>query len=341
MKTIFYLFSLICCNLSTNVNAQTSVKEKDVEKTKKYTQSYDLSTTDKVFIGNKFGNITIKTWSDSKVKVDVEIQVAAKTEVKATSILDGIEIKHSKNNGTVSFKTQIENATNNVTTRRINSTTTVKKKTNEEGETVDVVGEDDNCNCNYGKNTQSMKINYTVYLPTTTKLKLLNEFGNTILDNYKGILSIKNEYGNLTAGELANTENEIEIEYGNADIKSVINPDVKVSYGNCDILNIAGSGIMEFNYSSDVTIGLSKEVGDLKIDNDYSTIEITVDEAANASFIVKSSYGEVKNKNKNFELTMEKEDEGYYNFIKKHEGKIGSGKAKIKIDNSYGKIKFR
>jgi hypothetical protein len=356
MKTIFkhIKFVMLLLLVSCSTNAQTSVKENEYEKTKKFTHTYDLEHNDKVLLSNQFGNIKVITWADKKIKVDVDIEVGAKTEAKATKILDGIAIKHSKNDGLVSFETKIEEAKNNATTTRItngNSTTTtttssktsiVKRKNNKNGETINIVGDDENCNCNYGKNSQSMKINYTVYLPATTTLKMYNEFGNTTIDDYEGALTINNEYGNFFAGVLSNDKNEINIEYGSADIKSLRNPNFNIGYGGCDIANIVGAGHLNFDYCSDVSLGINKEVGDLKIGNDYSTMEITVNENTNAIFVINSSYGEVKNKNKTLVLKTEKDDdEGCCNFTKTHEGKIGSGSAKIKIQNEYGKVKFR
>jgi hypothetical protein len=360
MKTIFkhIKFVMLLLLVSCSTNAQTSVKENEYEKTKKFTHTYDLEHNDKVLLSNQFGNIKVITWADKKIKVDVDIEVGAKTEAKATKILDGIAIKHSKNDGLVSFETKIEEAKNNGNTTRIingntskttttttsTSSSSVKKRTNNNGETetINIVGDDENCNCNYGKNSQSMKINYTIYLPATTTLKMYNEFGNTTIDDYEGALTINNEYGNFFGGILSNDNNEINIEYGSADIKSLKNPNFNIGYGGCDIGNIIGSGTLNFDYCSDVNLGINKEVGDLKIINDYSTLEITINENTNASFVVNSSYGEVKNKNKNLELKMEKEgEEGCCNFDKKHEGKIGTGKAKIKIGNDYGKVKFR
>jgi hypothetical protein len=344
MKLIFKHIELCILFFCISITSfcQTSVKENDFLKTKKFTETYDLNKSDKASISNKFGNIKIITWKDNKIKVDVEIEVSAKTEARAIKVIDGINVKHNKSEGLVSFKTKIDETTNSYTSTKTNTTTTTKKVTTKNGETVDNVGEEENCNCNYSKNSQSMKINYTVYLPSITSLKLYNEFGNTVLQDYDGSLTIINEYGNLTAGKLTNENNEISVEYGNAEILSLMAPDFKIGYGNCDISNIVGNGTLNFDYCSDVSIGVNKETGDLKIGNDYSTMEINVNENANAAFTIKSSYGDVKSKNKALELKTEKDDdEGCCNFTKKHEGKIGNGKAKIKIDNEYGKVKFR
>jgi hypothetical protein len=348
MKTIFKLIFILLI-AGNNVIAQNTNNKSDIEKKKSITQTYELSAGDRVSLSNKFGDIKINTWTENKIKVDIEIEVSAKTEAKAIKIIDGIVVKHSKNDGLVTFKTIVEqsygggnsvhyddNGNGASISKTISTTTSKSTKNNEKCDC------DDNYNYSYNGNSQSMRINYTVYLPSSTKMKLRNEFGNTNIDDYKGALDIVNEYGNLAAGVLSNEGNEIAIEYGNADIKSLINPDFKIGYGNCDIATINGSGEMHFDYSSDITLGFGKNIGNLKVTNGYSTMEITVNENANATFVINSSYGNVKSKNKALEIKTDKDDEDdCCNFTKKHEGKIGNGTAKISIKNDYGSIKFR
>jgi hypothetical protein len=348
MKTIFKLIFILLI-AGNNVIAQNTNNKSDIEKKKSITQTYELSAGDRVSLSNKFGDIKINTWTENKIKVDIEIEVSAKTEAKAIKIIDGIVVKHSKNDGLVTFKTIVEqsygggnsvhyddNGNGASISKTISTTTSKSTKNNEKCDCGD------NYNYSYNGNSQSMRINYTVYLPSSTKMKLRNEFGNTNIDDYKGALDIVNEYGNLAAGVLSNEGNEIAIEYGNADIKSLINPDFKIGYGNCDIATINGSGEMHFDYSSDITLGFGKNIGNLKVTNGYSTMEITVNENANATFVINSSYGNVKSKNKALEIKTDKDDEDdCCNFTKKHEGKIGNGTAKISIKNDYGSIKFR
>jgi hypothetical protein len=333
MKTIFKLAIMLLIAVN-NVNAQNTYNQGEIEKKKSITQTYDLSASDRVSLNNKFGDIKINTWAESNVKVDVEIVVNAKTEDKANKMLEGITIVHSKTNGQVIFKTKMEG---NLYTGNMN------------GGDYDNGDEDSN---NKGKskeskkwNNQSMKINYTVYLPINTTLKLYNEFGNMNLPNYTGAIDARNKFGNFTAENLSNVGNEILVEFGSADIKSITKPELTVKFGNCDLANVVGNGILNFEFSGDVNIMLDKSVGDLKIKNSYSEIELTLNENTNASFDVKSSYGEVKNKNKNLSMKSDEDEEddhkGCCDFTKNHKGTIGNGTAKININNSYGKVKFR
>ncbi len=347
MKTIFKLILMLLI-VGNYASAQKTENKNPAEKKKNITQTYELNTNEKVSLNNKFGDIKINTWSENKIKVDIVIEVSARTEAKAIKIIDGIVIKHNKADGLVTFKTLIDRSyeggnsihyDDNGNGASISKTTTTTISKNSKT-TVKLDCDD---NASYSGNSQSMSINYTVYLPSSTKMKIRNEFGNTIIDDYAGALDIGNEYGNLTAGILSSESNEIVIEYGNADIKSLVNPDFKIGYGNCDIATINGNGEMHFDYSSDITLGFGKDIGNLKITNGYSAMEITVNENANATFIINTSYGNVRSKNKALEIKTDKDDDedGCCNFTKKHEGKIGNGTAKINIKSDYGSIKFR
>ncbi len=335
-KTICFLTIIVSSYIS---QAQPALKDFDFKKSKSFTQTYDLASSDKVSVNNQFGNIKVITWTDAKVKVDVAIEVTANTEARATKIIDGISIAHSKANNSISFKTNIASNSNYSSSKKSSKSSSTSATNNIE--TVSEITSED-CNCGSNSYNQSMKIDYTVYLPSVTTLSLHNAYGNSILDDYKGALRITNEYGNLTAGALTNEGSEINVEYGNADIKSLTNPDINVEYGNADIASISGKGEMKFSYAGDVSIGMAADVGDVKISNDYSNMEIMLSENANASFIINSSYGDVKSKSKFLTLTSDKdENSSCCDFTKRHEGKIGNGKAKIKINNEYGKVKIR
>jgi Putative adhesin len=335
MKKIFYLFSIVCAIVLTNadVAAQTAYSEKEFEKKKSITQTYDLSGSDRVALNNKFGNIKINTWEDSKIKVEIEIVVNAKTEARATKIIDGITVNHSKESGVVVFKTKMDD--NNVD----------GDKMDKGFDDSDKAMSDKTKSKNGGWGNLGIKINYNVFLPSSTSLKLHNEFGNTALSNYAGTLDVHNKFGNLVAENLSGSENEIHVEFGNAEIQSLSQPDLTVKFGNCELVSVVGKGILNFEFSGDVNIGLDKNAGDLKIKNSYSEIEFTLNENTNANFIIKSSYGEVRSKNKGLAIKSDDDDndenKGCCDFTKEYNVSMGTGTSKINISNNYGKIKFR
>jgi Putative adhesin len=373
MKKIFYLLStltVLLTNCSSGV-AQPWVDGPTVEKKKNITQSYDLSSSDRVSLKNKFGSIKVNTWNENRIKVIIDIEVAAKTEDKATKVIDGITISHGKDGNLVSFKTIMEvfensNMNNRKKKSTVTSTATNGKTSAKANASIHSDSDDENTNdcgeCpegnynngthnyrnNNGKNweNQTMTVNYTVYLPSNATMKLYNEFGDVTIPDYTGALDVHTKFGNFTADALSNNDNEVLVEFGNANIKSLTNPDLTVKFGECDLADVTGKGSLTFDFSGDVNVTLNKNVGDLKIKNSYSTLDITLHENTNAKFDIKSSYGEVKNKNTKLNMKSDEDEDENDNksccdFTKVHTGTIGSGTAMIVINNSYGKIKFR
>jgi hypothetical protein len=282
------------------------------EKKKTFSQSYPLSASDKISLRNKYGDTKIKAWDKDEIKVDAEITVKANSAERSQSILDGISINHSKTEGLVLFKTEIQSS-----------------KTNWSGR---------------GNNYQSMEIKYTVYMPVKNSLHISHQYGDVEVPNYEGPTDIEVQYGDFIGGILNNNNNELDVTYGSVTLRSIKNGDISVKYSGCDIDKITGTADIDLAYCSDVNLGIDKNTGDVKLKNAYSgTVDIAVDENASASFEIEVTYSEAKNKNAkiSFKQDDEEEDKGCCNFEKEYSAKIGNGNSKIKIKSSYSGIKLK
>jgi hypothetical protein len=301
---------LLFLTASPLAKAQTTKYE---EKRKTFSQSYNLSSSDKISLRNKFGDTKIKMWDKNEIKVDAEIVVKAKNAEKAQAMVDGITINHSQTGGLVLFKTEIQKTSNNWNNGR-------------------------------GSNYQSMEINYTVYMPVKNSLHVSHQYGDVEVPDYEGNTDIEVQYGDFIAGSLNGNSNEVAVSYGSANLRSVKNGDINIKYSGCDIDKIIGDNDIDLAYCSDVNLGFDKNTGDVKLKNAYSgTVDIAVDENASASFEIEVTYSEAKNKNTkiDFKQTDEDEDKGCCNFEKEYSAKIGSGNSKIKIKSSYSGIKLK
>src|SRR6476619_6617276 len=75
-------------------------EEPKFKKTKSYTKSYNLGSSDKVSLYNQFGEMKLMTWDKNEVKVDVTIIGKSDEEARAQEILDRISIVDSKEGNT-------------------------------------------------------------------------------------------------------------------------------------------------------------------------------------------------------------------------------------------------
>jgi hypothetical protein len=79
-----------------------------VQKFKSYSKSYPIDGNDRIKLTNQYGKITVNTWDRHEVKVDVQIKAEADDNDAAQKLLDGVQIRDSKDGDQVSFRTSIE-----------------------------------------------------------------------------------------------------------------------------------------------------------------------------------------------------------------------------------------
>lgn len=206
-KSLFFrgallILFILCCTPSGWAGKQESVKKKEINK------SFDVGKNDILQVDNRYGNITVTHWSKSEVSIRVAIEVKARNDEKAQSILDRIEIRMEKRGNTVSAATSVK-----------------------------PLGENNRGN-------QSFTINYYVNMPAELTCDLTQKYGNIIMpENNKGKCDLYVKYGNLNGGNFTGPLN-IDLQYGNMEISDVDNATLDLAYcgkakvGNGSQLNI-------------------------------------------------------------------------------------------------------
>jgi hypothetical protein len=302
MKKIIKMRSAVLLSAGLLFCTSLLAKEDNSEKTKTYTKTYDVSSSDKISIENSFGQTKLVTWASDKVEVDVEIKVNASSDEKAQRLLDAITIEDGKSGSRVFFKTNI------------------------------------NSNNKGGKgNHTKMEINYIVHLPAGNPLDLKTQFGDTYLPDYTGAANIEVTFGSLIASNLANVQN-LSVQFGKADIESIANATIKVGYSAFSIKKISGDIDAEFNFCPGKEIKLDNTVKSLKIANNYSTVKINADKGLSADFDIETHFGEFKN-HSDYTIVEEKEKEGEWKspkFDYHFTGKAGNGDIKVRIKSNFG-----
>ncbi len=312
----FFLAGLLTIS---SVFAQNDHKEKDdhkreepkFKKTKSYTKSYNLSSSDKVSLSNQFGEMKITTWDKNEVKVDATITGKSDEEQEAQEILDRISIIDSKEGNTVSFKTKFAND--------------------------DKDKRDKNKGDNKEHHNQGMEINYAVYLPATATLDAQNQFGKMFVPDYRGEAEIACKFGELTAGKISNAK-EVSIEFGEATIAHINGGKLNIKFSEGTVNKLSGDVKTDLSFSQ-VKLVIDNDVKSLDIHNSYSTVYLDLNKNLSAAYDIRTSHGEFSNKT-SFAIKEEgKDDHGYGpRFNRRYSGTSGSGASKLSINSSFGEI---
>lgn len=223
---------------NTSYTYSPNVKEDQADdpmKSKTFSKSFTVDRSDKINLANTYGSITIKTWAKNEIKVDVDIKAYANTEKDAQDLLDNASISASKDGNDISFKTKVDERSNNWGIGSRN-----------------------------GKRwRRELKVYYVVYMPVNNPLNASQTYGSITMEDYNGPTSLKVQYGNLTTGDLKSSNNYISVQYGKVTLQNVNTARINLQYGNGLTMGDINDLEIDAQYTA-VTIGNVKNNAQIK-----------------------------------------------------------------------------
>ncbi len=360
MRTILFKYFIVALLASPTVlmagGGQLKgkhTKEKTIKK------EFNVEASALLKVRNSYGNITMTSWDQNRVEIEVHIKTNGNNEEKVQQRLDDINVEFEATNTMVSAKTLFS------------------KKGNSWG-------------WNWGrKNNINVQVNYTIKLPVKNSVHINNDYGNISLDRIDGHAKISCDYGRLDIGELRGRNNELNFDYTsksnfgyvnsaeinadysgftiekagdlvlhadytNSTINQMQNLDYSTDYGNLEVgeaENIQGNGDyikvqlgtihgnvdINADYGSVHIDRMAEDAGSINIRTDYTGIKIGYDANYSFDFEITTEYAGVKGK-EDFEVNISKErsNERYYKGYYRTEN---SGNN-VNITSDYGSITF-
>lgn len=212
----------------SNTANSAITKQKTIKKT--YIVNADAGIT----IDNKYGNITVSTWDEDKIDLDILIKVSGKSENWVNERINSIAININALKSMVTAKTEIGNSNNS------------------------------------SNKNNSFEINYVIKIPKNGTVKLNNKYGNIVVLNAESTTDIFCKYGKVALGKLNGTKNNLQIEYcDNSSIDFIKTGTITTKYSD---LKIGNSD--KINLTSDYTDVTIENVDLLKYTSKYGTIKI-------------------------------------------------------------------
>ncbi len=194
MKIIAQSF-VLCLSLLT-FSVQLSANAVG-ELTKTIKRDFDITADGSTSISNKHGKVEIKTWNQNKVKIEVFVQVEARSQDDAQRALDAIDVDFSNSSNSVSASTVFDSKLNKLRN---------------------------------GNNRTKLKIDYIVHLPATNNLELQHRHGNAMIDDLAGNVKIGLQHGSFRAGKLG-TQAKIHMAHSNGSFTDTGDLTANVSHG--------------------------------------------------------------------------------------------------------------
>lgn len=354
---IIWVAFLILCYQSAIAN------DKKEEVTKTISEKYTTNKDTKLDIKNRYGKVHINTWTKNEITVDITIKAFGKDKEKAQEILDRIEIKYAKTGNIISYETEINEGKkswwgnwdwdswfgndekgfeiNYIVSMPMENALALENKygavflDNFDGaldlevkygslKANKLKGVRKNIEVAYGKGEIEMvEKGDIVFKYSSGKIE---EVGEIDLENSYGSFKINK------AKRIATTTR-----YGSFSVQSVDELTGKISYSGCDIGEVRKKLIMEVRYASGFEVDkIAEGFESVEIDGSYNSVKLGFESKTAFDFKVDTRYGSFKSSlsNTNFRIQREQSNNDYY------EGSVNTGGGKVRVDISYGSVKF-
>jgi hypothetical protein len=230
MKKLFKILILLIPILGFSFNEETPfVKQKVINK------AYFVKSDAVINIDNSYGNITISTWNEDKIELDILIKVSGDSEKWVNRRIDDIDVK-------------IEALTNLVTAKTI-------------------IEDSDFYN---NGNTNSFEINYVIKIPKNGSIKLNNKYGNIFSTDIFGNVDVECKYGKIVLGKLNGNNSKIELGYcPKSTIEFIKTGNIKARYSGITI-----NESISLNLDSNYTDVVLDDCQNLVYDSNYGKLNL-------------------------------------------------------------------
>lgn len=218
--------------------------ENFISKQKSIKKTYIVNSNAGIDIDNKYGNITVSTWDEDKIDLDIIIKVTGNNENWVNEKLNTIDVDITALKSMVTAITNIR-------------TSSLKSK----------------------GSSNSFEINYVIKIPKKGTVKINNKYGNINALSLESTTDITCKYGKVILGKLNSSNNRIEMGYcQNSSIDYIKNGVIEARYSNLKI-NDCGNLNLNSNYT-DVTI---MEGQNINYDCNYGTFKFQKINSLNGS----------------------------------------------------------
>ncbi len=208
------------------------------EQVRRLSRSYAVPKEGRAFsLETRYGRVQVNPWSKREIKVDVELVARSETDAGARQVLDALGVQwleYDAKTGGVAVSTLFGPALRGWAG-----------------------------GCRY-------QVNYTVWLPRTTALRVYNSFGDVaVTGDLTGPTELAVEYGDLRTGRLSSPRNLVRIGNGDCRIPYTGHASIDASYARLRLDE--GISVDLRNNSSDVEIGT---VQDLTVHSKYGDVAL-------------------------------------------------------------------
>jgi hypothetical protein len=221
---------------------------------KTVTETFRIGGVGDLTVDNLHGDIHIKKWNRSEIKIEVIIDAASKNDAAVDKFVEETEIAFSQDDNHVYAITQLAEVD-------------LKKKW-----------------WQWGIDKSSFSINYEIYIPELVHLELENEHGTINIESYEGDLDVDLAHGELFT-QFITGKTDLNIKYSEVVMKGMSNGKIDIVFSEFEVLRAGNLVINSTKTEIDI-----EEALDIRAYTKYVEFKI----GSMDNFINEGAYDEIK-----------------------------------------------
>ena len=283
-----------------------------IEKERIVKKSYKVDSDTELKIKNSFGKVEVESYDGNEIFIEVRIWAKGSSEKKVEKFINSIEIDFDESSDEIEVET---------------SSTS-----------------------NNGK-VKKFEVNYKVKMPIGNELTINNSFGNVYIGNHTGKVELDISHGNFEVGNIENPNNEIELQFGNGNIKKFSSGSIDMQHSNLDVGSVVELKLdsefsnvkvttvrksidAEVSHGSLIVRELKDNFTDVEIDIEFSKLKLS---SENVAYDLEY-YGSFSSINKPNNIEVNEKDTDINS--EKIKGKVNGGGNRVVIKASFSDIKL-
>lgn len=281
------------------------------EKERIVKKSYKVNANTELKIRNSFGKVEVESYEGDEIFIEVKIWAKGSSEKKVNKFINSVEIDFDESGDEIEVETS--NISNN-------------------------------------GNVKKFKVDYTIKMPSENYLNIKNSFGNIKIGNHKGVVKLDVSHGNIEALDIKNKENDIELQFGNANINKYGSGEIELQHSNLDVNSIldlrlesefSNSKIKEVVRSIDAEVShgslnmesINVKFENIKIEAEFSKIDLEMTKEASYNLEYKGAFTSFSKPNN---LEISNRDNDYTS--EEISGKVNGGGSLVNLKLSHSTL---
>ncbi|HWB25033.1 MAG TPA: hypothetical protein VG738_06115 [Chitinophagaceae bacterium] len=218
-----------CCCITVLCNASRDSAQVTLEK--KITKLYNKLNGEALAISNEYGEIYIHAWDKKQILVKITLTAQSATKSGAEKLLNLVTLSAARSDTAIQLSTKTGKPNTVYFQIGALQDTALNKREKKENE----------AHFQISSLNERCAINYTVFVPPHTPLKLTNKFGNINLGDVTGELHIDESFGQVTCNRVFGPS-VLNLSVANLSVASLANAAIKATgFGTIKIDTIAGN----------------------------------------------------------------------------------------------------